>query len=183
MWLEIRLPSRRNFSGWLRDTLNRNDEWEARGKLRQMSNRPTQHFIKGQTILQEGSPGDRTFRILAGEVIICKKNDGGELVPIAKLGAGEMFGEMYLFENSAKRTASAIALTSEVNVEVIFQEEMRRMLDNLHPTLNSIFQGISARLQQTSGKYAQAVRQKSFAKLPDGSMKPIGTYIHKPPSD
>lgn len=145
-----------------------------------MGNRPTQQFIKGQTILQEGTLGDRTFRILSGEVIICKKNDRGDLVPIAKLGTGEMFGEMYLFDDSRTRTASAIALTGDVNLEVIFQDELQGMLGNLHPAVNRIFQGLSMRLQRISGKYVQAATQKAFSQLPDGRLKSSDSYIHRP---
>jgi CRP/FNR family cyclic AMP-dependent transcriptional regulator len=144
------------------------------------NNRPTQQFIKGQTILLEGAPGDRSFLILSGEVVICKKSEQGDLVPIAKLGAGEMFGEMYLFDAGKSRTASAIALTSDVNLEVIFQDELQSMLGNLHPAVNRIFQGLSMRLQKISGKYVQAASQKSFSQLPDGTLKPGGSYIHKP---
>lgn len=145
-----------------------------------MANRPTQQFIKGQTILLEGTPGDRTFRILAGEVIICKKGENGEQVPIAKLGAGEMFGEMYLFDHGLARTATAIALSNDVSVEVFAQEEVKGMLSGLHPSINRIFEGLSLRLQKISGKYVQTVSKKTVAQPPETPIKPADSYIHRP---
>jgi CRP/FNR family transcriptional regulator, cyclic AMP receptor protein len=139
-----------------------------------MASRPTQHFVKGQTILQEGSEGDRTYRIITGEVIICKQNQNGNLVPIAKLGPGEIFGEMYLFEGTKTRTASAIATSSEVMLEVIFQEELVSMLNRLSTSACSIFEALSMRLQKTSHQYVEMAPAKPIAQLPDGTLKKAG---------
>lgn len=144
-----------------------------------MSSRPTQQFVKGQTILMEGAPGDRTYKIISGDVIICKKNRDGHLVPIAKLGAGEIFGEMYLFDGNKTRSASAIAVSSEVNVEVYFQNELEEMLSKLSPHTKDIFDGLSNRLRRTSDKYIEMAPAKSMSQLPDGTLKPNNTFIRR----
>lgn len=145
-----------------------------------MSSRPTQQFIKGQTILQEGAPGDRTYKIISGDVIICKNNKDGNLVPIAKLGAGEIFGEMYLFDGKKTRTASAIAVSSEVSVEVYFQDELETMLSQLSEHTKDIFEGLSNRLRKTSNKYV-AMTPSKMTSLPDGSVRPSNTFIRRNP--
>lgn len=144
-----------------------------------MASRPTQHFVKGQTILMEGSEGDRTYRIVTGEVVICKKNQTGNLVPIAKLGPGEIFGEMYLFDGSKTRTASAIAVSSEVLLEIIFQDELVSMLNRLSTSAAAIFEGLSARLQKTSDRFVEMAPAKPIAQLPDGTLKKAGDFIRK----
>lgn len=144
-----------------------------------MSSRPTQQFVKGQTILQEGAEGDRTYRILAGEVVIYKKNCHGNLVPIAKLGAGEIFGEMYLFEGSKTRSASAVAVSADVTLEIYFQDELQEMLSRLSPHTLGIFEGLSLRLQKTSSKFADMVPAQAFSQLPDGTIKPSGSFIRR----
>lgn len=144
-----------------------------------MSSRPTQQFVKGQTILQEGAQGDRTYRILAGEVVIYKKNSHGNLVPIAKLGAGEIFGEMYLFDGTKTRSASAVAVSPDVTLEIYFQDELQEMLSRLSPHTLGIFEGLSLRLQKTSGKYADMVPAQAFSQLPDGTVKPSGSFIRR----
>jgi CRP/FNR family transcriptional regulator len=144
-----------------------------------MITRPTQHFVKGQTIILEGSEGDRTYRIITGEVVICKKTPDGNLVPVAKLGPGEIFGEMYLFDEARVRTASAIAISADVTVEVLFQEELLAMLSRLSPSASSIFEGLSLRLQKISDKYVEMAPSKPFAQLPDGTLKQAGNFIRK----
>jgi CRP/FNR family transcriptional regulator, cyclic AMP receptor protein len=144
-----------------------------------MAARPTQHFVKGQTILLEGSEGDRTYRIITGEVLICKKNHNGNLVPIAKLGPGEIFGEMYLFEGSKTRTASAIAVSTEVMLEVIFQEELVSMLNRISTSAISIFEALSKRLQKTSDNYVEMAPAKPISQLPDGTLTKTGGFIRK----
>ncbi len=144
-----------------------------------MSSRPTQQFVKGQTILQEGTQGDRTYRILAGEVVIYKKNSHGNLVPIAKLGAGEIFGEMYLFDGAKTRSASAVAISADVTLEIYFQDEIQQMLDRLSPNTLSIFEGLSLRLRKTSGKFVDMAPGQSFSQLPDGTLKQSGSFIRR----
>lgn len=131
----------------------------------------------------EGTPGDCTFRILSGEVIICKKNDLGQQVPIAKLGEGEMFGEMYLFDRALNRTASAIALSSDVSLEVLPQDEVRTMMGSLHPAVNRIFEGLSIRLQKVSGKYVHTVTAQKAQAQPSDMKINTNTYIHRPATE
>jgi CRP/FNR family transcriptional regulator len=144
-----------------------------------MTARPTQHFIKGQTILMEGTTGDRTYRIITGEVVICKRNPEGNLVPIAKLGPGEIFGEMYLFEEAKTRTASAIATSTDVNLEIIFEDELQGMLNRLSASTLSIFEGLSRRLQNTSSSYVKLAPAKPISQLPDGTLRHSDGFIRK----
>jgi CRP-like cAMP-binding protein len=158
-------------------------EWETVIKHEHMAERSTQQFTRGQTILLEGTPGDRTFRILSGEVVICKKSSSGEQIPLAKLGTGEMFGEMYLFNQELNRTASAIALSTEVNLEVLPQDELHSMMKGLHPAINRIFEGLSLRLNRVTGKYVQTVsaqKAQKQGKAPGSEAQDTNTYIHRP---
>ena len=145
-----------------------------------MNKRPTQQFVKGQTILLEGTPGDRAFRILSGEVAICRRNEEGTLMPVAKLGPGEMFGEMYFFAPDQKRTASAIALSHTVYLEVLFEDDLQALVKQMPPDLGSMVKGLCQRLQKTSTRYITVAPRRARTQLPDGSMKPISTFIHHP---
>lgn len=137
-----------------------------------MSSRPIQQFVKGQTIVQEGSRGDRSFKIIRGEVVICKNSENGNLVPIAKLGNGEIFGEMYLFDSESTRSATVIAVSSEVMVEVYSQSELVSMFRGLNSSTQHIFEGMSKRLKKTSSSYVGMLEPpKKATSLPDGSLR------------
>ncbi|WP_373533568.1 cyclic nucleotide-binding domain-containing protein [Vampirovibrio sp.] len=132
-----------------------------------MASRPIQQFVKGQTIIKEGSEGDRSFKILRGEVLICKNNESGQLVPIAKLGNGEIFGEMYLFDAQKTRSATVIAVSSEVMVEVYSQTELLTMFETLSVATQSIFEGLNLRLKKTSRHYVEMIEQaKTITSMP-----------------
>lgn len=143
-----------------------------------MSARPTQQFVKGQTIVTEGSQGDRTFKIISGEVVVCKQNSEANLVPIAKLGAGEIFGEMYLFEQTKSRSATVIAASSDVLVEVLFQDEVEHLMNRIPAAVGNMLQGFTKRLRLTSHNYAETLHERRMSRLPDGTLKPSGTSIY-----
>jgi CRP/FNR family transcriptional regulator len=146
-----------------------------------MANRLTQQYTRGQTIVLEGAPGDSTFRIISGEVIICKKSEKGEQIPLAKLGQGEVFGEMYLFERNLTRTATAIALSGQVTLEVMQQDEVRSMMTPLHPAINRIFEGLSLRLNKISRKYVHLLTVQKVSE--EQILGDKNSYIHRPPTD
>jgi CRP-like cAMP-binding protein len=145
--------------------------------------RPTQHFVKGQPIVTEGAPGDRTYRLVSGEALVCKRNSHGEMLPIATLAAGDMFGEMYLFEPDRARSATVIAVSSEVVVEVYFHEEMQKMLKSLNPAAYDMLEGFNSRLRKTSERCVEAktpttpTPKPGISILPDGTLKSTGNII------
>lgn len=142
-----------------------------------MAARPTQHFTKGQAIITEGSIGDRTFRILSGEVLICKRNQAQELVPIATLGNGDMFGEMYLLDQALTRNATVIATSGDVTVEVFFHEEMQTLFNRLTPRIKALFHGYNSRLKHVSSQCAQVQSSRPVTQLPDGTLRPGMTRL------
>jgi len=129
-----------------------------------------QHFSKGEVVIPEGSHGDRVYRILSGEVLICKKNPQGKMIPIAKLSVGEIFGEMYLFDTEGSRSASVIA-TNDLKVEVFFEEEIKAEISAVAPELRQMLGSFSSRLRSTTGSFAGLFKEKMIVELPDGTMR------------
>lgn len=131
-----------------------------------------QHFGKGEIIFPEGSKGDRVYRIMSGEVLIFKKSTKGKMIPIAKLGEGEIFGEMYLFDGSGDRTASVLAAT-DLKVEVYFEEEIQAELISAPREMQQMLAALTNRLKSTTGNFASLFKEKMIVELPDGTMKVI----------
>ena len=65
---------------------------------------------KGDTLFQEGEPGDRLFVILDGKIKLGASSSDGRETLLGVLGPGEMFGELSLFD-PGPRTSTATALT------------------------------------------------------------------------
>jgi CRP-like cAMP-binding protein len=108
----------------------------------------TFQYAPGDTIIAEGTHGEQTYLIKEGQVLICKETGKGR-ISIAVLSEGEVFGEMYLFDDTGFRSASVVAQTA-VSVEVIPREEMERQLQTAPPIVISIMKTLSTRLAQTS---------------------------------
>lgn len=63
---------------------------------------------KGEVLFREGDPGQEMFLIRSGSIIISKPITGRVEQVLARLGAGEFFGEMSLFDR-APRSATVQA--------------------------------------------------------------------------
>jgi NADH dehydrogenase len=68
-----------------------------------------EHFEPGQAVFEQGDLGDRIYIILKGEADVVRNVDGNE-VPVARLRAGEYFGEMALLSQTS-RGATVRAVT------------------------------------------------------------------------
>lgn len=106
-------------------------------------------YSSGEVIIAEGTYGTQTFLITEGRVMICKETGGGSRIPIAVLKTGEVFGEMYLFDDTGFRTASVVA-QGDVAVEIIPREQMQEHLAQTPPIVVSMIKTLTARLAQTS---------------------------------
>lgn len=129
-----------------------------------------QHFGKGEIIFPEGTQGDRIYRIVSGDVLICKKSEQGKTIPIAKLGPGEIFGEMYLFDGRGSRSATVVAST-DLKVEVYFEEEIKTELYNAPPEVRDMLVAFTNRLRSTTNNFASLFKEKMIVELPDGTLK------------
>jgi len=63
---------------------------------------------KGEVLFREGDPGQEMFLIRSGSIIISKPITGRVEQVLARMGAGEFFGEMSLFDQ-APRSATVQA--------------------------------------------------------------------------
>jgi CRP/FNR family transcriptional regulator, cyclic AMP receptor protein len=67
-------------------------------------------FARDAYVFREGDPGSHLYLIKSGQVKIVRVGAGGGEIVFAVVGAGEVFGELSLFEPEGERSADAIAL-------------------------------------------------------------------------
>jgi CRP/FNR family cyclic AMP-dependent transcriptional regulator len=67
-------------------------------------------FERNEYLFREGDPGSHLYLVVHGQVKIGRVGEGGGEVVFAIAGAGEVFGELSLFEEDGERTADAQAL-------------------------------------------------------------------------
>lgn len=70
----------------------------------------TRRFDKDSYLFREGDPGTHLHIVVRGQVKIGRVGEGGAEVVFAIAGAGEVLGELSIFEKDGERTADAQAL-------------------------------------------------------------------------
>lgn len=88
------------------------------GSVKQLSAMNTpKMFMRGQYICYEGKPGKEMYIIIRGTVGVYVSDASEQLTEIARLGNGEIFGEMSVLDD-LPRSASCIAVDDVVCVSV-----------------------------------------------------------------
>lgn len=87
----------------------------------------TRDYDAESVIFEEGDAGGELFVIADGEVEILKRTDAGEPLTLARLKAGDFFGEM-AFVDESPRSASAIA-RSKLHVHVLPSGSLKRIFE------------------------------------------------------
>lgn len=114
-------------------------------------------FTRGKEIFKEGEPGDGLYIVKSGMVQISAVLNQGERVVLARLGPGEIFGEMAVLDQNPR---SATALAEETtNVYFISRDELLCLLESI-PRLSAFFvREISQRLRDFNAQYLREVLQ------------------------
>lgn len=115
----------------------------------------TQKFTAGKLIFSEGDTGLEAYRIIAGKVEVSIHEEAHKVV-LARLGVGEIFGEMAMIEQRPR--SATIRALEDLNVEVISREDFDETLQSggeiLIPYLTTIFE----RLRVTNGRLRTALK-------------------------
>jgi CRP-like cAMP-binding protein len=111
----------------------------------------------GEAILREGDPGDTAYLILEGEVSVRKFTENGEL-ELARLGPGDIFGEMCLVDEKP-RSASVIAERASRLKEMRRSEFLSSFQHDVH-FATSLLRVLFERLRETSARLSYLQEQR-----------------------
>lgn len=104
----------------------------------------------GQLIVREGDVADCAFIIKSGEVEVLKRSPDGRDIHIARLGPQEIFGELCLFEEKSKRSASIRVSSDRAMIMVISKSNFEKQLAVLPEGLRHIIQIMASRLRKAN---------------------------------
>ena len=118
-------------------------------------------FHEGSFLTREGEFGDATYVILKGkvEIKIGRLNKNPQL--LATRGAGDVIGEMALFDGKA-HMASAIAINTTV-VNAMSRDEFRRRIDDMDPVMRGIMRLMVKRLREMADDLMQSDDEINWA--------------------
>lgn len=110
-------------------------------------------YAPGARIFREGEAGDCAYIVERGSVEISALQHGRS-VRLARLGVGELFGEMALLDD-AVRTATATTL-EETDVVIVPREHIEQRVTQADPLLNFFMRVILRRFREERARSANA---------------------------
>lgn len=110
-----------------------------------------EHFEPGEDVFHQGDLGDRIYIIVSGQAEVVREDGNGEAL-LARLGAGEYFGEMALLRQSTR--GATVRCTSPMNTLSLPKREFG-MLAAYLPRMRETLEGVmEQRAQSNSQKSA-----------------------------
>jgi signal transduction histidine kinase len=133
-------------------------DWIATGAL-------GRELAPGQVLAAEGDPGDALYAIAAGELEVVKQSRSAE-VPIARLGPGEIVGEMAVLEARA-RNASVRAVVASRVIEIC-RDDVLELVQTRPSAALSIIRTVMGRLRNTEALLREREKLAALGTLSAG---------------
>ena len=105
----------------------------------------TESYSSGERIITAGDSGHCMYVILSGGVSVTVKRGNGE-IELARLFAGDFFGEVAMLGETGRRMAVVLA-TSDMRVAVMFGAEFRLMENEFPQVLERLRTEMQRRLE------------------------------------
>jgi NADH:ubiquinone reductase (H+-translocating) len=98
-----------------------------------------EHFEPGQTVFHQGDLGDRMYIVLSGAAEVVRQENGKE-IRLARIGAGEYFGETALIEQTTRN--ATVRCVQSMNTLSLPKGDFSRLAAHL-PELKASVQNVS----------------------------------------
>ena len=84
---------------------------------------------KGQVLLREGDPGEEMFLVRRGTVVVSKAVTGPVEQVLARMGPGDFFGEMSLFDRAPRSATIQAESASDVTLLVLDRASLEALIE------------------------------------------------------
>jgi uncharacterized membrane protein len=122
--------------------------------LEQLASSVTERrFRAGETIFNQGDPGNEMFVVAEGHVNIHLPGEASRRISLKDVARGEYFGELALFDEQP-RSASALA-TTNAKLLVLSRETLSQYLEKRPRAAMAILHTMSERLRQTNAMLSE----------------------------
>lgn len=134
-------------------------------------------FPKGARVFHEGDESDACYVIRAGEVRVTREHSDGRAIALAKLGPGELFGELAMLDGG-NRSASVEALT-DVELVALSAADMRGLLERNADITAKLVIALTKRLRETN----ERISRQSFQTVPSRVAGVLSQLVAEESSD
>ncbi len=138
-------------------------DWDAR-ELSMLEDRGIRRrWRRGESILTQSEPGNVAFVILAGRVDILLEWPDGREFCLARLGAGDYFGEMALLDPEPR--CASVRAAQDTQLLVIRREDLLKHLLDHPQAMLRILTTLSQRLRNADSQIAGLAFDDTAARL------------------
>lgn len=120
-------------------------------------------FERGEVIFQEGSQGDVMYVIREGRVLIKREHAGGRTIALTEMGAGDLFGELAIFDKEA-RSASAECV-EPTRVVALTSGDVTRVLHRNPEIAVKLLQQLSRRIRAANSRIGDQYFQSTEGRI------------------
>src|SRR5437868_13967317 len=131
--------------------------FRAKEKVRSLSRELTVH--EGQTIFDEGAPATAVFLVLSGEVQLIKFGEGNRREVLAKVRAGDYFGEVGVLDGSGRSTTAITSQEARL-LEIPAQPFVEILRAEPADVSLVVFARVLERLRETNQRYMEELLRK-----------------------
>jgi CRP/FNR family cyclic AMP-dependent transcriptional regulator len=115
----------------------------------------TLSFRRGQTVFNEGEPGDSLYVLTQGKIKLSRTSPDGRENMLAVLGPGEVFGELSLFDPGPRTaTATAVVDSSMLSLD---NSALQPWIADRPEVAERLLQVLARRLRRTNNAIADLV--------------------------
>jgi len=110
-------------------------------------------YQAGEVIFREGDRSDTCFIVRSGRVRITRTHPGGRRLTLAELGAGEMFGELSMFDGEGR--SATVETLEDTSTLALLEGDIQRLMRS-HPDIAvKMLKRLASRLRQANEKLAR----------------------------
>jgi hypothetical protein len=107
-------------------------------------------FAENEQVINEGDAGDTLYLIIEGEVVVLKRQEDGQEVELDRMGAGDSFGEMALFEDIPR--SATIRSVRPSRMLVLHKQEFKEIVHEYPQIALGICKALSSRIRKLHRK-------------------------------
>jgi len=107
-------------------------------------------ITENEQVIKEGDPGDTLYLIMEGEVAVIKEQEAGREIELDRMGAGDSFGEMALFEDIPR--SATIRTVKPSRMLILHKQAFREIVREYPQIALDICKALSGRIRKLHSK-------------------------------
>jgi ABC-type lipoprotein export system ATPase subunit len=124
-------------------------------------------YAPGETIIRQGQQVDHFFLIVSGEVVVVLSRHNTPEMTVARLGAGQFFGEIELMRGGASIANVRAAQDGPVELALLPRQAFSQLLAGSPVTEEALASVVQARLRENRGRDERRRHRPGDDRRPD----------------